>query len=396
MSGGYEGFVRQEDVLKLACDMIRIPSMYTKEAELSEFIFRKLDSWGLAPESVPVDGHGPDVVAELGDKSGPVIVLNGHMDTVDVMQGWIHDPFGAKVENGLLYGLGSLDMKCGLACLMMAFRALAEADVIKGFRVCLQAVTGEEDTGRGSWTLVKEGKFQGAKGVIVGEGFGGLGAITVGRRGGSYYDIHVKGKSAHGASPHLGINAISDAARIVSTLDGMGMIMTDIKGDDGRIIQETQSVLSIDGGGPSLSIPEKCHLKMVRCTVPGGEVDHTAELQKTISDLGLQSQVDVVMRRSQTDPYHPYLTPTDSPLVRSCVEAIEARTGKTPRLVMGRSEADDNLITQNTGLPVLCMGPGEEGPLMRYHQPEEAINVAQLESVVKVYCDAVLRLGKRL
>ena len=58
----------------------------------------------------------------------------------------------------------------------------------------------------------------------------------------------------------------------------------------------------------------------------------------------------------------------------------------------GVSEADDNIIAQRTGVPVLCVGPGESGTRARYHQPEEAVRVSQLGPAARIYVDTVLRL----
>jgi len=392
-----ESMIGAKEVLELSKELIRIPSVYTKEKEISDFVHSKLDQWGLSPKQVEVEGHGPDVVAEIGDSKLPAIVFNGHMDTVDVMQGWKHDPFGAVIEDDMLYGLGSLDMKCGLASLMIAFRTLADSGMVDGFRVGFQAVTGEEDTGKGTWTMVQRGWFKGAEAAIVGEGFGGLSSITVGRRGGAYYDIEVIGRAAHGAMPHLGVNAISDAAKVISALDSMELkTVPMVRADDGKPLSETQAVLEVVGGGPSLSVPEKCRLKVGRFTVPGGKTDHTEEIKDAISRLGLRSRVEVKMRRGPLDPYEPYATPEDSDLVRAASGSIEHFTGMKPRLVCGLSEADDNLIAQLTRVPVICMGPGEIGDKSKYHQPEEAISVEQLATVPKVYCLTALSIGTRL
>jgi acetylornithine deacetylase/succinyl-diaminopimelate desuccinylase-like protein len=64
--------------------------------------------------------------------------------------------------------------------------------------------------------------------------------------------------------------------------------------------------------------------------------------------------------------------------VKTARESILRYTGKKPRLVIGVSEADDNIIAHETGIPVVCMGPGESGLLAKYHQPEEAISISQI------------------
>lgn len=385
--------IDEDEVLELSRELIRIPSVYTKELDVARHVAARLRDWGFSPRTIPVDGHGPDVVAEFGRKDAPAIVFNGHMDTVDVMQGWKHDPFDAKVERGMLYGLGSLDMKCGLAAMMVAFKALARSGAVKNHSVKFQAAVGEEDTGAGAIALIEKGEFRRAKAVIVGEGFGGLDAITVGRRGGTYYDIDVVGKSAHGATPEQGVNAVVDAARLACALDDMEM--RSVKGmldDSFAPLKEAQTVLKMDGGGVSLSVPDRCYLKIVRCTVPGGKVDVKDDLEAVVRRLALRSKVDIRLRVGPADPLPPHLTDPSSGLVRAAKAAVEACTGRTPTLVCGVSEADDNIIAQRTGVPVICVGPGESGARARYHQPEEAVRVSQLGPAARIYVDTVLRL----
>jgi len=391
----FDGLVGPEEVLKLSRELIRIPSMYTKEHAIAKFIHGRLDRWGFSPRYVQVDGYGPDVVADIGEKSEPSVIFNGHMDTVDVVEGWKHDPFQARVEHGLLYGLGSLDMKCGLAAMMLAFRALAESRCPRGYRVCFQAASGEELTGAGTMALIKHGEFRRGKAVIVGEGFGGFNAVTNGRRGGSYYDIEVTGKSAHGAQPHLGVNAVIDASRIIVALDEMDLHSKgELLGDDFRPLKDTQLIQKISGGGSSLTVPERCAFTVVRSTMPGSKIDATRDIERAIARLGLRSRVMVKLRTGLTDPYYPHLTPAGSEIVTTARKVVKHATGRNPRLVCGVSEADDNLIARYTKVPVISVGPGESGDLARYHQSEEAITISQLQHAPGIYARMASILGR--
>ena len=385
-----------KDVIRLSQQLVRIPSIYHHEHRLAKFIFNKLDKWSLSPTYVPVEGFGPDVVSEFGPSNAPCVAFNGHMDTVEVMAGWKHDPFGAMIENGMLYGLGSLDMKCGIASMLTAYRAIAESGAARRIRFMFQAVTGEEDTGLGTRRLVKSGAFRGTKAVIVGEGFGGLGSITVGRRGASYYDINVKGKSAHGATPEKGINAVVDASKLVNVLGTMKMRKSrEMVDDDLKPISESQTVLKIHGISDSLSVPERCYLYVVRYTIPGMKNDGDREIRKAVRSLRLRSKFDIKMKTG-IHLYHPYHTDPDSALVQSSMESIRYETGSRPKLIVGLSEADDNIIAHETGIPVICFGPGEVGALARYHQPEEAVSISQIGPAARSYATAAIALADRI
>lgn len=389
--------IDDEEVLDLSRQLIRIPSQSKHEEAISKFIFRKLDEWELRPRTLEVEGYGPDVIAEIGRKNAPAIVLNGHMDTVEVMSGWKHDPYGAIVEKDMLFGLGSLDMKCGLAAIMVAFRGIAESGLLKSSKVIFQAVSGEEENSAGTRALLAKGELGNAKAVIVGEGFGGLAAVTNGRRGGFYWDLDVTGKAAHGASPHLGVSAVSDAARIVCALDSMKLrTAKGLAGDDSAPLSESQAILKISGGMNSLSVPERCYIKLIRCAIPGspGPKEVQREIEKMIGDLGLRSRVQMTLQEGPGDLFHPHVTPPGSDLVRTALSCVTQLTGKRPGLVIGRSEADDNLIAHELGTPIICLGPGESGNLARYHQAEEAVHVDQLGDAARAYFMIALELSQ--
>ena len=386
--------IDDREVLQLSRELVRIPSITTREERVSKFVFQKLDKWGLSPRFVPVKGFGPSVFAEIGDRKSPSVVLNGHIDTVEVMSGWKHDPFGAKVENGMLYGLGSLDMKSGIAALMLAFRSIAEMASPHSSRIVLQAVSGEEATSAGTRAMISKGGFRNAKAVIVGEGFGGLRAITNGRRGGSYFDIDVIGKAAHGSRPEDGINAIADAAKIVCAFESTKLKTADgLVADDFQTLKESQTILKISGGSETLTVPEKCYLKLIRCTVPGsGNVE--AELRGVIKNLNLKSRVKMELETTPGNLFHPHVTAPTLPLVKAAAKSIKALTGKQPRLVIGHSEADDNIIAHDAGVPVICFGAGESGDLAKYHQPEEAVSIPQLALASRAYFMTVMEMAE--
>jgi len=387
----------RKEVLSLSRELIRIPSVYTHEHEASRFIHGRLKDWGLSPSYVDVPGHGPDVIAEVGGKHLPAIVLNGHTDTIEVVRGWKHDPFGAKVENGVLYGLGALDMKCGIAEMMIAIKRMNELDAVDGFRVVFQAVTGEEDSGIGTSTLISSGWFKGARAAIVGEGFGGLKALTNGRRGGSRYEIQVIGKSAHGATAHLGVNAVSDASRVVHAIEGMRMkTARGLLNDSFEPLVESQMVQEICGGSVSLSVPDKCTIGVYRATLPDAEVDSSQQIRSTLRKLCLRSKVKVRFLGDPGEVLYPFLTSPSSELVRVASETIENVTGEKPRLVCGLSECDDNLIAHKLKLPAVSFGPGEPSNIGRYHQAEECIRVSQLGHAARIYFETVLSLGSMM
>jgi succinyl-diaminopimelate desuccinylase len=152
----------------------------------------------------------PDVenlFAAIGS-GGPHLTFAGHVDVVPPgpAELWRHDPFGAIVEDGVLYGRGACDMKGGVAAMVAAALAfLGARGPIFGGRLSL-LVTGDEEgpavNGTAKlleWAAARGERFDAA---IVGEPTSreALGdQIKVGRRGSFSATLAVEGRQGHAA-----------------------------------------------------------------------------------------------------------------------------------------------------------------------------------------------------
>ena len=123
--------LQPDEPVNLAQQLIRIPSFLWQESELAHWLaawLREKD-FEVEVQEVPLAGGGctHQTIGTLrGDGGGPSLMLCGHTDTSD-WQGdvfrradWRHDPFAGDIEDGMLYGLGAINMKGGLAAILMA------------------------------------------------------------------------------------------------------------------------------------------------------------------------------------------------------------------------------------------------------------------------------------
>src|SRR4030042_1753473 len=109
-------------------EMIAIPSVVNEEKELAVYLQGELEGLGYDAELHEVHPGRPNVYARLkGVEKGKRLSFCGHTDTIPVVSGWETDPFKAVVKGGRLYGLGSNDMKGGIACILNTLRAFAES-----------------------------------------------------------------------------------------------------------------------------------------------------------------------------------------------------------------------------------------------------------------------------
>ena len=159
-----ENRISKEETRELLEQLVAIPSPYFKEDRIMDFAlewFRGRDIPAKIQEyhEEKVTGfHGKNLIVEMkGSKEGPVIHLNGHLDTVNLCQGWTRDPWG-EAEGDRLYGVGALDMKSGCAAAMLALKAFQEScPVFKG-KIKASFVSVEEGPyGMGTNALIESG-----------------------------------------------------------------------------------------------------------------------------------------------------------------------------------------------------------------------------------------------
>jgi glutamate carboxypeptidase len=165
---------------------------------------------GVEPERIVLDGR-THLCWRLGSGPARVLVL-GHHDTVWPIGSLATHP--CTVEDGVLRGPGSFDMKTGL---VMAFHALAGIDGVT------LLVTGDEELGSPSSRGLIEEKASGCEAALVLEASADGGALKTERKGVSLYDVRAVGRAVHaGLEPEAGVNATVELAHQVITVAALG------------------------------------------------------------------------------------------------------------------------------------------------------------------------------
>src|SRR5581483_6854423 len=185
------------------------PELYEQRVAdyLAEF-FREL---GVAHERQPVAPLRENVVARTDLAGAPRTMLwEVHQDTVPVDQMTI-DPFGAKIENGRLYGRGACDVKGGMAAMLAAFARLVRERPAGAANVILACTVDEEHTFTGVTHLVQSGVR--ADAAVVAEPT--QLKIVHAHKGVIRWRLHTAGRSCHSSRPEQGVNAIYRMGRLL-------------------------------------------------------------------------------------------------------------------------------------------------------------------------------------
>jgi acetylornithine deacetylase len=156
------------EVVRLTQQLIAIPSPVWGESDVARWIAKWFTARGFAADlqTIPLSGGRitHQVIGKLaGNGTGSSLMLCGHTDTSDWNgrpfreEQWTHGPFSGEVADGMLYGLGAINMKAGVAAIMLAADAVRRSGrALKG-DLLVACVAAETGGGGGAVHLINSG-----------------------------------------------------------------------------------------------------------------------------------------------------------------------------------------------------------------------------------------------
>jgi acetylornithine deacetylase/succinyl-diaminopimelate desuccinylase family protein len=365
-----------DDVVSLLSDLVKIPSVCGDENRIASFIADWLRRNGVTSELMGVEPGRPNVVATVkGEEPGPRIMLNGHMDTVEPGKGWTHDPYGAEIRDGRMYGRGTIDMKSGLACILWATATARQESLVKRGELIVAAVVDEEAIDRGTYALVRKGLLNGLDFALVSEATD-LKVVTA-HRGRVVFDVEVRGRAAHSHWPDHGVNAIENAAILLNALPRLK------NPTHPRLGNCTVNTLKIEGGQDQVMlVPDRCRLLIDRCLIPGYTSKQAlADLINLITELGIDATAKLIDR--ETPFCEPFEIPDNSPHVQSVLNAASLVLGKAPELSFHEGPCDSCIIVSEGKIPTIEFGPIGR----RLHESDEYVEIESVRKAAEVYLE---------
>jgi acetylornithine deacetylase/succinyl-diaminopimelate desuccinylase-like protein len=356
---------------KLLAELIALPSVNPAflpprhpcagERNVAGFLAATAARAGLTVGLQKVLPGRPNVLIRLSprNKIRQTILLAPHLDTVvaDSTQ------FIPQRKNGRLYGRGACDTKGSVAAMLTALCELAAAKTRpQTTEIVLAGLIDEENAQAGSRALAAGG-FQ-ADFAIVGEPTR-LQVVTA-HKGCLWLRLATRGRAAHGATPHLGQNAVHEMARVVDWLE------TDyaarLKKRKHRLLGHGTVNVGVIGGGTQPNIvPDACAISIDRRTLPG----ETESAVRRELAAGLRAEnLSVKIENAKLAPARPLETDPRLPLVRRFL-----RCANQPRPV-GADYFCDAAVLSAAGIPSVVFGPGD---IAQAHTADEWISLAALE-----------------
>jgi acetylornithine deacetylase len=378
--------IKREALLSLLQDLIQIdsvnPSLSSKgtgEAVIARYIRDYLNNLGLEVRFQEIEKNRVNVVGILkGSGGGPSLMLNGHTDTVSADNMEIN-PFAAEEKDGKIYGRGALDMKSGVAALIMAVQSIIEAGIKLKGDVILTLVADEEYASIGTETVVDEYT---ADAAIICEPTDL--DIVIAHKGFAWIKIEIFGHAAHGSLPHRGVDAIVKAGKVLAAIEELGK--TGLKQKTHPLLGSPSIHASLIEGGTELSTyPDYCKIELERRNLPAEDRKLvTEEIQGLLQNIQLQddqfkADFDVFFFRPAFE-----ISP-DQPIVQTVSRAYASTLNEPPKFE-GMWAWLDSAILAQAGIPTVIFGPSGDGA----HAVVEYADVASVITTINILIRSII------
>jgi acetylornithine deacetylase len=339
-----------------------------------------LRALGVAHVRIPnADGTKAALFVSIGPAQDGGVVLSGHTDVVPVAgQAWTADPFALRRDGSKLLGRGSCDMKGFDAICLAMIPEFQRAKLSRPIHILLSY--DEETTCTGPLDAIARFGIDLPRPAAVVIGEPTLMQVVDAHKSVATYRTIVHGHEAHSSKPHLGASAIEAACALVSELSRFGDELVAEGDPSGRFDPpfSTVHVGVIHGGTARNILAKECSFLWEFRSLPG--VPQTLARAR-LEDFSARV-VTPKLTRHATDAFIETLTEAEVPGLRpeagSAAESLALKLAQSNHTIAvpfategGRFQAAD--------VPTVVCGPGS---IDQAHQPDEYIEISQLEACI--------------
>ncbi len=372
-----------KDPVALTQALVRCPSVTPKEAGALTLLQNILEPAGFECHRMTMsEADTPDVenlYARYG-RQGPNLCFAGHTDVVPVgdEKGWDHDPFGAVIKDGVLYGRGTVDMKGGIACFIAAALRHIDRHGARGSLSLL--ITGDEEgpsingtTKVLDWLEAREERLDAC---VVGEPtnpqkIGDM--IKIGRRGSLTCALTVKGIQGHAAYPHQADNPVP---KLATFIDRLTHAEIDGGSENFENTNLEMTIISVPNTASNVIPAEARAVFNIRYNDNWDRGRMVAWVRETAGAIATEIGADIALNFVGTGDV--FLT-KPGPLVDAMRTAIDEVTGLDPVLSTGGGTSDARFI--QAYCPVIEFGLNNQ----TIHQVNERTSLDDLHALTAIY-----------
>lgn len=410
-----------DEVVQALSDIVKMNTVNGDEKKVADYIAALLAKHGIDSKLIEYAPGRVSLVAEIGDGHGPVVGFDGHADVVALGDAakWKVDALSATIQNNLMLGRGTSDMKSGLIAGVWAMIHLHDQHVPLHGTLRFMATVGEEYGQYGAKQLGEAGYAKDLDTLIVGEPSGAAKQllmqkqiqymlqidqasaqqlsdanqtneqhfIELAHKGSLTYTVHSKGVAAHSSMPEIGKNAITPLMAFYQKEEAY---FASIKDYRNPVLGPVTPVVTMVKGGEQINtVPASADLSVKIRTIPElPNADITVAIKQIIADLneqGANLSLDIL---SDLRPMH---TMADTKLVQAAKEIGEdVLEQKLPLIgVPGGTDAS-SFLAFNPDIDVIVFGPGN----ITAHQVNEYVDLDMYHRFITIYEKLITRLLK--
>ncbi|CUR71112.1 M20 family metallopeptidase [Achromobacter xylosoxidans] len=351
-----------------------------------------LRGFGLQAESHPVPAdevraYGMESITNLIVRreygaGGRRVALNAHGDVVPPGDGWEHDPYGAQIEDGCLYGRAAAVSKSDFASFTFALRALEAVARPSQGAVELHFTYDEEFGGLlGPGWLLRQGLTK--PDLLIAAGFSY--EVVTAHNGCLQMEVTVHGKMAHAAIPATGVDALQGAVAIMNALYAQNARYREITSRVEGISHPYLNIGRIEGGTNTNVVPGKVVFKLDRRMIPeenAAEVE--ADIRRIIGEAaaatpGIRVEIKRLLLANAMRPL-----PGNQPLVDAIRRHGQELFGESIP-AMGTPLYTDVRLYAEAGIPGVIYGAGPRTVLESHaKRNDERVVLEDLRRATKV------------
>lgn len=370
----------KNDIIELLQSMIRINTVNPpgNEERLGVLLKNKFKELGLESKIDILDKNRGNIVCKIaGNGKKGALLFNGHLDTVPTGEAkWDYDPFSGEIVNNHIYGRGSSDMKGGIASIIIAIKAILDEGIELQGDLIFAGTAGEETDSLGAYDFIHKGGLKGIDAIVIGEPTSCK--IAIAEKGALWFEVTVFGKTAHGAFPDKGINAIKLMCIFLNKLMDYEFKYT----PHDLLNLPTMNVATIHGGIKTNVVPDICKVNIDIRTLPSiKHQDIIEDLENIIIDIKknipeFNAEIKVINDRTAVETKH------NHPFIELGQSIIKEYMQKDISPIGVSYYTDAAVFLSNSDLPCIIYGPGASDMA---HKPNEMVSIEDLVEAAYFY-----------
>lgn len=389
--------VDDEELVSWVQELTRIPSVWRPDKGVGEeaaarWVEACCQDMGLETHFQFVEPGRPNVIAIYGHQPGPTLMFEGHTDVVTEGDPslWTDPPFSATIRDGRIYGRGANDMKAGLACALMATKAIVQSGVKLKGNILIGAVCDEEGKMIGIKHFVEQGWADRVSAAIICEPEENH--LCIAQKGVMWIQVAIHGVMSHGAMPLTGVNTAYPMARFLTMVHSLEEREITFHGQDECLGQPsiTPTILrSPNVGEPQNNVMPGCtetvlDFRLIPDQDPDALVNQVETMLAAVTavDNRLDYTLEVLEVR------HPTKTAQDEPVVTSLASAYRDLTQSEPIYGGVPGSTDGTILNARKNIPIVTCGPGD---IHIPHHIDEWVSIDEIKLAARMYVVAAMR-----